>query len=261
MSLAVLIPTYQARLDFYGQVAMEAAHEHLHAYDWLTFGPKRRYVRHGAGHIETPSTYWDVGDDGRQGYNPLMLARGLYEQLTDYTHVLVYQPDAIVFSDALYAHTAYDYIGAPNLSDIAAGRSQQGATLILNGGLSLRRVQACLRVLDGLAKWPTVESYYQHIACNEDVFWSDRAPLIERFRVAPLERALEFAWETDPAYAFLLNHRALPFGAHGYMRHSLEFWDNLGGIIPLALGPESRPAQTPASLAPAQVGGPAKSAQ
>lgn len=231
----VLIPVFRAPAGF-DDTAWAAAHEHLKRYDWATFGPVRNAPR-GFARLETPADYWHQGDDGRQGYNPLMLARGLWEQIpARYSHVLVYQLDAIVFRDDLLSFVGpYDYIGAPNLEDIAAGREQQGASLILNGGLSLRRLEAMREILDGLQRWPAVSSYYQHIGCNEDVFWSDRAPRIsDQYRVAPLDVALGFAWEADPIYAWLLEERRWPFGAHGYMRHSPEFWAGHGGVRRLA---------------------------
>lgn len=204
-------------------LSLAAANRHLHDYDWFSFGPVRRFVKHGSRHLETPSSYWNQLPDGRRGYSPLMCAPGLYRQLDAYSHVLVYQPDAVVFSDDLpeFCALPYDYLGAPN-KDLEP---------VLNGGLSLRRVDAFLAVLDGMAEWPSIASYYRHVGMNEDLFWSG----VTGIRVAPAEVALGFAWETDPAWWWLGNGRALPMGAHAWERHSPEFWANLGGVRKLAL--------------------------
>lgn len=244
MNAAVLIPSYQEYLDESGVLSLLAAQKHLSDYDWYTFGPVRRYTRHGAPHLWTPPDLWNAGDDGRRGYSPLMLSRGLYRQLWEkhYSHVLVYQPDAIVFHGDLDLFAAYDYIGAPHQIDLVSGLGTPDAMGVFatqggNGGLSLRNLDACMRVLDGMPEWLNISSYYTHISMNEDVWWSYQArKQLPSFRVAPLDQAVRFAWETDPALCWLLNKHQLPLGAHGWERHSPEFWENLGGATNLALG-------------------------
>lgn len=262
MKLLVLIPSYQERLDDQGELSLEAALRHLSGHDWATMGPVERYTRHGAVHLETPYRYWNQGEDGRFGYNPLMVAPGLYRMIHDagYTHLLLYQPDAVIFDGQLDVFSEWSYVGAPhafeNTGDCngidSTPRSRELEELGVftywggNGGLSLRNVQDSLAVVDGLAEWPTVESYYRHVGTSEDLFWSFLAPSIDAgFRPAPFEVTLNFSWEFNPALCWLLNGRKLPHGAHAFHRHSPEFWDNLGGVRRLALGPEAGPEQAP----------------
>lgn len=78
-------------------------------------------------------------------YNRLCLTRDFYERARPHTHILIHQLDAWLFRDELSRWTMYDYVGAPiYLGDALVG--------VGNGGLSLRRVEHCLRVLD-LPRW------------------------------------------------------------------------------------------------------------
>jgi hypothetical protein len=235
----ILIPYYRP-LEGDEWDSFDALAKHLGRYDWALIGPKRLgFDSRSLDWVETPSTYWNAGPDGRRGYNPLMCARGLYDALADYSHVLVYQLDAIVFSDRLaeFAALPLDYIGAPH-------RNAEGTQFVAgggNGGFSLRRISAFRETLDGMVPWPGIESYYQHVGTGEDLFWSEQARRANPdFRPAELRDQLRFAWECDPGLAWLLNERELPMGAHGYARHSPEFWANLGGVRALA-GLPARP--------------------
>lgn len=235
----MLVPTHGA-LDEHGQTALDSIEWHLGGHDLAFMGPGERPV--GSQLLHTPDWYWNAGDDGRRGYNPLMCARGLYETIEEggYTHVLVHQPDAITFSNRLeeFCELDVDYIGAVQVEphpELPTHHDRGG-----NGGYSLRRVSAALSVLDGLAEWPTIDSYYQHVLHTEDLFWSFVAPLAwDGFRPAQINDCIRFSWEVDPALCWLANGRALPMGAHAYMRWSPEFWANLGGVRTLAGLPAS----------------------
>ena len=60
---------------------------------------------------------------------------------------------------------------------------------------------------------------------NNDRFWSYEAPRYwPRFRIAPVDQGLQFAFEAAPRLCFELNHRRLPFGCHAWMNSIREFW-------------------------------------
>lgn len=252
----VLIPYYEppplrgARL-----LSLRAAVMHLWDYDWAFMGPygvAPTVTGKDTIHIDTPRDLWNAGPDGRRGYNPLMVSRGLYDQIESlgYTHVLVYHPDAVVFSDQLSAWCAapLDYVGAPHRAEDAGDFTRyaldpMGAFIVkgCGGGLVLRNVRACLRVLHGMPPWLNIDSYYRHIGINEDLFWSFQAPEADpTFRVATLDDSLRFAWQGDPALCYVLNRWKLPMGAHSWERNSPEFWLGLGGISSL-VGLEDSP--------------------
>lgn len=61
---------------------------------------------------------------------------------------------------------------------------------------------------------------------NNDVFWSDFAPLYDPdFRVAPFSEGLSFAYEVSPGECHRLNHRRLPLGCHAWHRYDRSFWE------------------------------------
>lgn len=197
-----------------------------------------------------------------QAHNHLLMSREFYRRFASYEFILIYHLDALVFSDELpeWCATGYDYIGAPWLvdpNDASAGFSGVG-----NGGFSLRRVSSALRVLSSrryrvepteywarnhahrsllgratkLPHWlahhlVSVNGVARDVAIykdrdNEDKFWSKRGPHYDpRFRVAPAEIAMRFAFEMQPAACFELNGRRLPFGCHGWNRYDRSFWE------------------------------------
>jgi hypothetical protein len=63
---------------------------------------------------------------------------------------------------------------------------------------------------------------------NEDAFWSFEAMQFDPlFRVAPLNEALKFAFEMNPAYCYNLNGGQLPFCCHAWARYDRAFWENM----------------------------------
>ena len=187
-----------------------------------------------------------------------------YEMFTDYEYVLIYQLDCLVFSDQLTesCHTDLDYIGAPwfrSTTDPSKGFSRVG-----NGGLSLRKVEGFLRVIDSrryveqpVSYWKDlclrrlndirglampqrlikklrilrdlrrgVRWYMSEYTLNEDRFWSDRATLFDPdLKIAPKEVGLRFSFERFPRYCFEKNNRRLPFGCHAWTQYERTFWE------------------------------------
>lgn len=211
-------------------------------------------------------------------YNDLLLTRGFYELFQEYQYILLYQLDCLVFSPDLeeWCDRGYDYIGAPwirnpvknwMLEPLADDPTIDWASLdvpderffygVGNGGLSLRRVQWHLDVLDsrrryetpqaywrrtstslasGLAQavkalvkatgyWNNVNWFIRECATNEDFFWSrDAGRFLDDTRIPGSLEALEFAIEVEPRECYRRNGGRLPFGCHGWYRYDREFW-------------------------------------
>lgn len=174
---------------------------------------------------------------GINGYNQLMLSMDFYKRFLPYEFILVYQTDALIVSGELnpFLEAQYDYIGAPWLQGMPVYKYRFRGMSILrkiipwfnqpeiiyvgNGGVSLRRVRACIDILrreEQLAKrWKE----------NEDVFFSYMGiKQAENFRVASIEDALRFSFETEPRICFKRNKYRLPFACHAWARYDLEFW-------------------------------------
>ena len=78
-------------------------------------------------------------------YSRLLLTPEFYSRFSDYDYMLIYQLDAWVFRDELdcWCEKGYDYIGAPFVINFG----QKEHIIVGNGGFSLRRISAVLRVL------------------------------------------------------------------------------------------------------------------
>lgn len=151
-----------------------------------------------------------------QSYNMLMLTKYFYQQFCDCEYILIYQLDAFVFRDELQAFCSlgYDYIGAPWLYGCFAYMNGTGKYYYVgNGGLSLRRVRACLEIL---------QEFQGGNLVNEDIFFASRGE--KKFRIAPMDIALQFAFEANVKACFEKNHRKLPFGCHAWQKYDFSFY-------------------------------------
>jgi hypothetical protein len=194
----------------------------------------------------------------------------LYRRYADYKFILMYELDAFVFRDALleWCAKAWDYIGAswfegyeealPNAKPLGTG----------NGGFSLRRTKAMIRISqrlryqqpaqDVVQAWRRGNISFGQLVAKltvrnnffapfndrhgpEDIFWCKVAP--KRFpelRVAPHEIARQFSFEANPGRLFRESGGVLPFGCHGWMNYEPDFWarhiQQFGYTIPTSLG-------------------------
>ncbi len=185
----------------------------------------------------------------------LMLSRQFYEAFLEYTYILIYHLDALVFSDQLmqWCEMDFDFIGAPwvNRAGVPCG--------VGNGGFSLRKIDGFLKVIDSpryaiepakywkafCASKPKYlqylnlpRRYAKHLKLlnsarreisrftyNEDRFWSTRAThYYPKFKIAPIGIALRFAFECAPRLCFEKTN-ALPFGCHAWHVYDRDFWE------------------------------------
>lgn len=195
-----------------------------------------------------------------EGYNHLLLSREFYARYVNYDYMLIYQPDAYVFYDALaeWCQKGYDYIGAPLVGSYV--QTEYLPTMPLhcgNGGFSLRRVKAFLNYFDGQHNVFSSQQIVRHIALknkfytrwfvwllmmfgwrnrprivaaqykwNEDGFWSgllndSQYPLTQ----PQAEEALLFAFERFPKEMYEKTCGQLPFGCHAWKKYEYEdFW-------------------------------------
>lgn len=184
--------------------------------------------------------------DGIKGYNQLMLSNDFYSAFKLFDYLLIHQPDVFLFKNEVdfWCQKNYDYIGAPwfrpdKLVDTPWARIWQRAKLLFksnklyasrhnkvgNGGFTLRKIDAALRVLKLVP--PNVLREYTHNdgdAYNEDVFWSLLAPQLTEFRIPDWLEAMHFAIEFNPSIAYKYLDHQLPFGCHAPLKHDPSFW-------------------------------------
>ena len=168
------------------------------------------------------------------GYNRLLCSEFFYERLADYEYILISQLDVFIFRDELsdWCQRGYDYIGAPQFSNIRPKSTHRKSLRevisllyqqpLQNGGLSLRRVSACLRLLR------VYHRFFKQWIGNEDSFFSLHFPRFLPFRhlmklPSPRE-ALKFAVEMEPRQSLIINDGKLPMGCHAWDVYDLDFW-------------------------------------
>ena len=202
-----------------------------------------------------------------KGYNDMLLSKNFYQAFSSFTNILIYQLDCLICdpSRPYLTESKWDYIGAPwaKKYHTKPGLEFEG---VGNGGFSLRNISSALRVLDTKIcarpdysmgpppRWwywkrvrkvmlcynlfraflpkITVEQFLRkHYQGNEDIFWGKFAPQIDpNFKVATVDEALHFAFESDPAGSYEKLGKKLPFGCHGWAKHDRAFWERMGVV-------------------------------
>lgn len=197
-------------------------------------------------------------------HNRLLLSRDFYAAFEDYRFILIHHLDALALDDTLEAwcERDWDYIGAPWLDCPETSwlpDQWDRTTGVGTGGFSLRKVDSFLRVFNSTHRDLDPAEYWRRFCAgkprsrqlvnvwrrwlkylrvfndvhwsayrtrhNEDLFWSFEAVRFDpSFRVAPVEEALEFAWETEPERCFNLTGGRMPFGCHAWPRYDRAFW-------------------------------------
>lgn len=147
--LVVVVPTHRAALQAHEKVAWKSITATLHNREIVWVGPdslpRSAFARlSGFRYITFPAEYFV----SRLAYSRLLLSEEFFRTFLDYSHILITQLDTLLLSDCLqtWMKSDFDFVGAPL-------RSGYGLTAAhdfgpgLNGGLSLRRPDAALRVL------------------------------------------------------------------------------------------------------------------
>ncbi|MEZ5582523.1 MAG: DUF5672 family protein [Candidatus Competibacteraceae bacterium] len=141
-SVAVAIIHHRAPDSAEEKLSLRHAKQHLYNYDVYAVTPSTvslgKYPR-----IAFDDRYFS----NLANNNLLRLLPDFYRRFDRYEYLLIYELDSLVFSDKLDQHCTgeFDYIGAPWV------RYQDGLPVgfvgVGNSGFSLRRVEACMRVL------------------------------------------------------------------------------------------------------------------
>lgn len=259
--ICIITPIYQTRLLDEEKYAIRHMIRYLSDYTRYIIAPDTLDISiNGFETIYFPAHYFS----GLAGYNQLLLSKEFYERFAQFDYMLIYQLDALVFSDRLqeFCHLGYDYIGSPWFA--STQNPDEGFIGCGNGGLSLRHVQHCLDVIhsttfDNMAllhkfshimthpfgdishnPLPTrifkklnifrhsrhgLAEYIRTYKWNEDRFWGLRVPMMyPDFKISPPDVGLDFAFEMFPEYSLEKNGYKPPFGCHAWWRYGADFW-------------------------------------
>lgn len=214
---AIVIPIYSNNLKKNELISLEQAKNIFSGYELIAVSPNDLDMdEENFTQIERFNSNFFLSVDA---YNTLMLSCEFYRRFEKYEYILIYQLDAFVFSDQMqyFCKLGYDYIGAPWLHGIFNYvDSSHYLWNVGNGGLSLRKVPSFIRILE--ERKPLLGDQIK----NEDLYYSSIVD--EKFRIAPIDIALQFAFERQVKKCFELNKRQLPFGCHAWERYNLNFW-------------------------------------
>jgi len=168
-----------------------------------------------------------------------------------------------VFSDQLteWCRAGYDYVAPPWVKheDAPYAGMVEFEGKIGNGGFSLRKIESFLKVINSkklykdpedrwrvfkkdrslfrrvlniprkylyrFSRFNGIQTELSRAVRIEDGFWANRARhYYPQFKLAPLEVALQFAFECVPSYCYEKNNRQLPFGCHAWDTYDRDFW-------------------------------------
>ena len=258
--VAVVVPFYKNILTPDEETSIKHLTQFLGRYEKYAIAPESLTFENS---LFTVVRFEDCFFQSVNTYSKLLLSRHFYEKFGNYKYILIYQLDSLVFTDRLlqWCDMDYDYLGAP--FPVSKNDRNIGLSRIGNGGLSLRKTESFLKVLDskryieepvpylrgllftplpdlykynGIKKWIKrmhilrdvrngVRWYTKNYTLNEDHFWSDRARLFyPDFKIAPVEVGLKFSFECFPRDCFALNNNELPFGCHAWAKWDPDFW-------------------------------------
>lgn len=264
--VAVLTPIYKSAISNDEQISLSSYKKHLSNYDHFAIIPSKLFGKSISQFradkiVKFPDFYFK----NIYGYNKLLLSKELYSAFSAYKYILIAQLDAIVFKDELesWCSKEFDYIGAPWSERYRTDRGTK-FELVGNGGFSLRNVQSALRVLsqkvspynDYSIGYPprwwywkrvrrvmlflgsirkclpniSIEKFLNiHFNANEDIFWGVHAKQFDPlFKVAGVDDALRFAFESNPRSSFEKIGKRLPFGCHAWAKYDRKFFGEMG---------------------------------
>lgn len=256
--VAIATFLYQKELTRKQEISVTHLLHFLGGYDkYLVLPPYLQTLQSGGFGTKTfPSRYFK----SRFTNSILLLRREFYEAFSDYEYLLIYELDALVFSDQLldWCDKGYDFIGAPWIKSQMIRRYNY-PDAVGNGGFSLRRVESYIRAIDA-AKKPISQVYKEMALASlkkvknveglgkclkkigkrckkiwaqsashrtllqEDRYWAFEAPKRYPLKMPSVDEALAFSFEVGPRYCFERNHNTLPFGCHAWQKYDEQFW-------------------------------------
>jgi len=261
--IAVLIPIYKKKLDYYESVSLHRTLTFFHnKADVIFFGPPSIWTEgiecdfnidllEANGFTSFRSKFFE----NRKTYNSLLLNLDFYDKFKKYKYLLIAQTDVFIFGGDLkkWGREDFDYVGAPWWRDSVNPSS--GLCCVGNGGLSLRKVESAVKVLESfynldlpyqlfdtcidstdmfknITRLLFLIQYNQRVGCehrghivNEDRYWGRVASSVfPWYKVPDPYYALKFSFEVHPEKMYTINNNNLPFGCHAWSRYGFDFW-------------------------------------
>jgi Protein of unknown function (DUF5672) len=157
-TVVVVVPVYKERLTADEEISLRHLRHYLGDYPRYAFAPTTLNVPLAGFEIKR---FHDKFFRNTSTYSMLLLSKDFYRAFSAYDYILVYQLDALVFSDRLseWCTKGLDYVGAPWFrTPITAFVSEPR---VGNGGLSLRRIGGFLKVLESKRYAVDPQAYWE----------------------------------------------------------------------------------------------------
>jgi hypothetical protein len=226
--VAIVIPIYQTRLTENEQSSLRQCQRVLGKYPIVIIAPNELNTDFIADYIVSytvirfPDSYFL----SPKTYNQLLVSEEFYLEFLAFEFILIYQLDAYVFDDQLtyWCKKGYDYIGAPKLrkKHVTGIGSIFQEPVLMNGGLSLRKVKPILRYIRYYGY------FFNEWKANEDAMFSFAQRRTYPFRwllkLPNWKEALAFSVEKNPQIGIKILGGAMPFGCHAWEKYNPKFW-------------------------------------
>lgn len=155
-TVAVVVPMYKAELDDDERISYRHLTEYLAEFDKFLVTPESLKVEVEGFEVKR---FRDEFFHCTNTYSALLISPEFYQAFSHYEYILIYQLDSLVFSHNLLDWCArdFDYIGAPWFNEDGANFVEDSA--VGNGGLSLRKIESFLKVLEAPGADVEMEKY------------------------------------------------------------------------------------------------------
>jgi hypothetical protein len=259
--IAILVPlSKRSGLSDEERISLRHLTHYLADYPKFFVTPRSGTFRHqDLGIMTFPDKYFG----SVKAHNRLLMSEGFYRSFLDYEYIMIYHLDSLVFSSGLdlWCAEGFDLVAPPWIPGPDLPWLKEPG--VGNGGLSLRRVESFLRILQSRERWrngsktnlansarfrrasgslQALKDYrfrfrylngikheirnYVKNGGNEDRFWWARGrKYYPEFNIAPVETALKFGFEGNPRRCLELSGGELPFGCHAWERFDRRFWE------------------------------------
>jgi hypothetical protein len=147
---------------------------------------------------------YDFDNVNRGIYSAILKTPEFYENFLNWSHVLIYQTDALLLRKIDDVYFNYDYTGAPWIEDNQWCKYNAG-----NGGFSLRNIKSCIRVCENNRGKNILHNIHRG---NEDGFFCNQ----DSFNYISINSDLHKAFSVERVYY------PKPVGCH-QIYHSCSF--------------------------------------
>lgn len=223
--IAVVVPVYKNTMTAFEKISLRQCIRVLYQYDIYLLAPESLNVSEYIFFYNFKTKrFSDSYFKSKENYSELLLSQDFYLSFRNYDYLLIHQLDAFVFSDKLehFCSLGYDYIGAPIPMATAWPHEVKR---VGNGGLSLRKVSGCLKVLSAISPDCVYSKLSKDVGHAEDVYfaWCGGQSRFN-FRTPTVAEALEFSIENNVARCYRKLGDWLPFGCHAWIIRLGVWW-------------------------------------